>query len=127
MGNAITAPEREFADGLMRMLSLRDVDCRKGPTRVLLARARRLTRDLGGDLSEAQQELVKRCSVLATLLEHFEARLLLGERVSVSEYVELLNAQRRILSTLGIRRQARDVTPDPLAYAAAREQEAGCF
>jgi len=64
---------------------------------------------------------VKRCSVLATLLEHFEARLLLGERVSVSEYVELLNAQRRILSTLGIRRQARDVTPDPLAYAAARE------
>ena len=127
MGNAITAPEREFADGLMRMLSLRDVDCRKGPTRVLLARARRLTRDLGGDLSEAQQELVKRCSVLATLLEHFEARLLLGERVSVSEYVELLNAQRRILSTLGIRRQAHDVTPDPLAYAAAREQEAGCF
>jgi hypothetical protein len=111
MANAITVPEREFADGLMRMLSLRDVDCRKGPTRVLLARARRLTRDLGSDLSEAQQELVKRASVLATLLEHFEARLLLGERVSVSEYVELLNAQRRIIAMLGIRRQPRDITP----------------
>jgi hypothetical protein len=111
MANAITVPEREFADGLMRVLSLRDVDCRKGPTRVLLARARRLARDLGGDLSEAQQELVKRFSVLSTLLEHFEARLLLGERVSVSEYVELLNAQRRIIATLGTRRVPRDVTP----------------
>jgi hypothetical protein len=122
MANAVTVPEREFADGLMRMLLLRDVDCRKGPTRVLLARARRLSRDInGGDLSEAQQELVKRASVLATLLEHFEARFLIGERVSVSEYVELLNAQRRILSTLGIRRVPRDVTPSLNQYLEAAE------
>jgi len=117
MANAVTAPEQQFAAELQRLLSLKDVDCRKGPTRVLLARARRMSRDLGGDLSEAQQELVKRVAVLATLLEHFEARLLLGERVSVSEYVELLNAQRRILATLGMRRVPKDVTPDPLEYA----------
>ena len=117
MAHAITVPEQQFAAEMQRMLSLKDVDCRKGPTRVLLARARRMSRDLGGDLSEAQQELVKRVAVLATLLEHFEARLLLGERVSVSEYVELLNAQRRILATLGMRRVPKDVTPDPLDYA----------
>jgi hypothetical protein len=117
MAHAITVPEQQFVADMQRMLSLKDVDCRKGPTRVLLARARRMSRDLGGDLSEAQQELVKRVAVLATLLEHFEARLLLGERVSVSEYVELLNAQRRILATLGMRRVPKDVTPDPLEYA----------
>jgi|SRR5271166_3566623 len=111
MATAITTPEKQFANGLMHLLSLKDVDCRRGPTRVLLARARRLTRDLGGDLSEAQQELVKRASVLATLLEHHEAQLLLGVDVSVGDYLELLNAQRRLLVTLGLKRQLKDVTP----------------
>jgi hypothetical protein len=117
MANALTLPERQFAGELQRLLSMKDVDCRRGPTRVLLARARRLASDLGNDLSEAQQELVKRVAVLATLLEHHEAKLLLGERVSISDYLEMCNVQRRLMQTLGLRRIPKDITPDPLDYA----------
>ena len=65
----------------------------------------------GPQLSAAQEQLVLRASVLGTLLENCEARLLLGQQVQLSEYLEMANTQKRMLAALGLERVARDVTP----------------
>jgi hypothetical protein len=79
--------------------------------RQVRALGRALKRDLGDDLSAAQEQLVLRASVLGTLLENCEARLLLGQQVQLSEYLEMANTQKRMLAALGLERVARDVTP----------------
>jgi hypothetical protein len=111
MATAVTVSEKAYAVALEKLLTFRDIDCRRVPVRNVRRHAALLARDMGDDLSIAQQELVRRAAILSALLENSEARMLIGERVSVSEYVELLNAQRRILVTLGIRRVPRDITP----------------
>jgi hypothetical protein len=50
--------------------------------------------------------------------------LLAGRPVDVAEHLAAVNAQRRVIATIGLERRARDVTPDPLAYARARAEEA---
>ena len=72
-----------------------------------------IAEDIGGfdDISAAQRELVRRAAGLSVLATVSEAKLLNGEAIDIGELVSLGNAQRRILSTLGLQRVARDVTP----------------
>ena len=123
----VTVPEQAYAVALQQLLTInKDVDCRRVPVRHVRGIAGRIMRDLGSDLSEAQQQLVQRTAVLAALLEDFEARLLRGERVSIPDYLEMCNVQRRLLATLGLKRVARDVTPsveDYFAYKARQRAE----
>jgi hypothetical protein len=82
---------------------------------VAFADARRLVEtlssDMGNDLSEAQRQLVQRAALVGAIVADFEARWVAGQPVQLSEYLAACNVQRRILVTLGLRRQARDVTP----------------
>ena len=64
-----------------------------------------------------------RASVLGTLLENCEARLLLGQQVQLSEYLEMANTQKRMLAALGLERVARDVTLPSLREYLAKPQE----
>jgi hypothetical protein len=116
----ITATERVAFE---RLLTMADVDCRKGPGRSVLRYARALSSDLGGDLSIAQQMLVQRASLLAMLCGHAEAEILLGMPVSVSDYLQMASTLRRLLTTLSpsLKRIPRDITPDPLDYARERD------
>jgi hypothetical protein len=117
----ITATERVAFE---RLLTMADVDCRKGPGRSVLRYARALSSDLGGDLSIAQQMLVQRASLLAMLCGHAEAEILLGMPVSVSDYLQMASTLRRLLTTLSpsLKRIPRDITPDPLDYARERDE-----
>ncbi len=76
--------------------------------------------DLGGDaaVSRAELELIRRAAGLSVLAAQMEADIVGGENVDVERYTATINAQRRVLTTLGLKRRARDVTPDPLEYAA---------
>jgi hypothetical protein len=116
----ITATERVAFE---RLLTMADVDCRKGPGRSVLRYARALSSDLGGDLSIAQQMLVQRASLLAMLCGHAEAEILLGMPVSVSDYLQMASTLRRLLTTLSpsLKRIPHDITPDPLDYARGRD------
>jgi hypothetical protein len=69
------------------LLTLADTDLRKGPGRALLRSARALASDLGGDLSVGQQMLVQTASLLALLCQHTEAEILLGQPVSIADYL----------------------------------------
>ena len=69
--------------------------------------------DLGGAdrLSEGSRQLVQRAAVLGAYIENCEARWLGGEVVDLSDYLAAINAQRRVLATIGLDRRARNVTP----------------
>ena len=110
--------------GFEQMLTLADVDCRRGPGKKVKILARALSNDLAGDLSVAQQMLVTRTAMLEVLCTNSEARILLGQEISIDDYIAMANTQRRLLQTLGIKRVPRDVTPDPIAYARSFDEAA---
>jgi len=115
-----TALEQAHAANLARLLSFTDLDARTAPMRRVHGLARRIERDLGGDLSTAQQALVLRAATLITLCEHSEVCLLTGRDASLADYLQAANTLKRLLATLGLRRAPKDITPDPLDYARER-------
>jgi hypothetical protein len=62
-------------------------------------------------LSVAQDALVRRSATLIALCEHAEVCLLTGRDCSVNEYLQAVTALKRLLCSLGLKRQPRDVTP----------------
>jgi hypothetical protein len=73
--------------------------------------------DLGGRgvLSEAQISLIKRASAIECELEQMEGRLSMSLPIDLDAYTRAVGHLRRTLEVLGIRREARDVTPDSQA------------
>jgi hypothetical protein len=74
--------------------------------------------DLGGSgqLTQAQCQLAQRAAVLGALLEDYEVRWAAGEPFDLNAYLAGINAQRRVLATLGLERRARDITPSLREY-----------
>jgi hypothetical protein len=121
-----TQTERDFKAELERTLQLAtfaDIDTRRTPFFQVRQLARRIARDMGDNLSTAQAQLVQRAATLGALCEHTEIQLLLGQPASVPDFLQMINTQRRLLTTLGLRRVPKDIT-DPLAYARQRDQAA---
>ena len=84
--------------------------------------------DLGGsdNLSEGSRQLVQRAAVLGTFIESCEAKWLSGKAVDLADYLAAINSQRRVLATIGLQRQPRDITPtlEQIAKHMADEDEA---
>jgi hypothetical protein len=89
-------------------------------------RARDLIRehlaDLGGfdNVSAAERSIIRRASVLTVELERLEAKFALAGEASVADldcYQRGANTLRRLLGAVGLQRRAREILPDPLAYA----------
>jgi len=76
--------------------------------------------DLGGPsaLSEAQISLIKRASAIETELEQLEGKLSQGEEINLDEFTRAASHLRRIYETIGLERQARDITPSLHDYIA---------
>lgn len=85
--------------------------------------------DLGteDELSEAQKQIVRRCSLIAIACEKVECEAALGKVLDVATLDSYgRNASRlgRELQRLGLKRVARDITPTVKAYAArGRDQQ----
>jgi hypothetical protein len=62
--------------------------------------------------------------MLEALCTHTEAAILLGQDVSLSDYLSMISTQRRLLQTLGLKRVPKDITPDPLDYAREHSEAA---
>lgn len=114
--------EVEQVSDKARLMTLADLDGRT----LAAKRARTLVQDIESDLggrnhlTAAQRELAVRAAVLGAILADGEVRLLAGENVSLPEHLSAINAQRRVLVTLGLERKARDVTPDLRGYLEAQ-------
>jgi hypothetical protein len=77
-----------------------------------------LASDLGNDLSAAQTVLVRRAAAVAALVEHMEATWLGGGQIDPAQFTTLVNTLTRTLTTLGIHRVPRDVTPSVAEFVA---------
>lgn len=84
--------------------------------------------DLGGEanVSEAEKALVRRAAALEVELEQLESKFARGDASPklLDLFGRLSGQQRRLLESLGLRRRAKDITPDPLDYARAMAEEA---
>ena len=83
--------------------------------------------DLGGAaaLSEVERQLARRCATLSVEAEAMEAASAGGDgELDVDRYVVLTNALGRAASKIGLRRRARDVTPDLQDYVASQAEAA---
>jgi hypothetical protein len=102
----------KVATSKTRLLTLDSLDRRTGAAKRAYELVAGIANDLGGaeHLTEGAKQLVQRVAVLAAFLEDCEARWIAGEPFEISDYLPAINAQRRILETLGIERRARDVT-----------------
>jgi hypothetical protein len=70
-----------------------------------------LSVDLGGDLTEAQTQLVRSAAGLVVLRERLDVEAANDRPIDYQEYCTISNSLRRVLATLGLRRIAKDITP----------------
>jgi hypothetical protein len=84
--------------------------------------------DLGGVdmLSEGEKQLARRVATLSAKAELLESQWVTDEsKFDVASYCTLVNCLRRVLETIGLKRQMRDITPPSLsAYLASRDTPA---
>ena len=98
--------------GKVRLLTLDDLDGRtRAATRARELRDR-LVGDLGGEdeISTGQDQLAQRGAILGAIAEDAEARWVSGGDVAIGDYLATVNAQRRVLTTIGLERRAKDIT-----------------
>ncbi len=69
--------------------------------------------DCGGAdaMSRAELDIARRLAGINTLCDRLEAAIVAGQEIDVTVYLAACNVARRLAVTLGLRRQARDVTP----------------
>jgi hypothetical protein len=80
--------------------------------------------DLGGAnfLSTAEKILIQRCAMLATECERMERDALGGANLDATVYSTLTGQLTRTLTTVGIKRLPKDVTPTLQGYLDATRQ-----
>ena len=106
-----------------RLRTLADVDRRTRAAQDAFDLRDRIAEDLGGmsSLSAMEREIVDNAALLGAILKDATAGYLTGEAINLQEVMAAMNAQRRLLETLGLARRARDVTPSLRTYLASRE------
>lgn len=77
-----------------------------------------ITSDLGGSdtLSEGQRQLARRASMLSVRGELMEAEAVKSGEMDLAAYGSLTDQLGRVFNRLGLKRVARDMTPDLRDY-----------
>lgn len=112
----------DAAAGKIRLRSLDDLDGRTITAQKARTMVESLEADMGGAdrLSTAERALVVRAAVTTAIIENMEASALSGGDIDVAAYATLTNNLRRLLTTVGLQRRQRDVTPDLDEYVAGK-------
>jgi hypothetical protein len=111
--------KRGVAAQKIDLLTLEDIDGRTRARQLAVRMRDGLVSDLGGDVTTAQSALAQRAAILHSILEDLEARWCMGSEIDIPTYTTASAEQRRLLTTLGLQRVARDVTTLE-AYAAKK-------
>ena len=103
-----------------RVDSLLEGDARLPLPRLFRDICREVATDLGGadGLSVIQRTLIQRYAAMCILGTRIDSDIVQGKPVDVKEAALVASTQARLASRLGIKRQARDVTPDLRTYTA---------
>jgi hypothetical protein len=115
-----STPATPKPPGKLRLMTLGHLDGRTAAAKRARELIEAIETDLGGGdrLSEGSRQLVQRAAVLGTFIESCEAQWLAGAAVDLADYLAAINAQRRVLATIGLERVAREL-PQSLADIAA--------
>jgi hypothetical protein len=103
---ATNVPDRKVK---ARLLTLEALDQRTNAAKRMRELITNLEADLGGDLTIAQQELVRRAAALGAFIEDSEARWLKDEPVETGLWFAGVNIQRRLFESLGLQRVPKPV------------------
>jgi hypothetical protein len=108
------------AAGKSRLLTLDDLDRRTAAYRETAKLINEIEADYGGSdrLSTGERQLIQRAAVLGAVLTDTESRWIESGKIDPTQYCTVVNAQRRVLETIGLRRRPRDVTPSVAEYVA---------
>jgi hypothetical protein len=108
-----------------RLLSLDDLDMRTIAAKKAIAIKRGIFSDLGGEdrCSTAERQLTQRAAILGAICEDIETRWLRGDAIDHARYHAAVNTQRRVLTSLGLARRLRDVTPGDDLQTYLRERD----
>lgn len=90
----------------------REVDGRTIPARRYKAVCLELASDVGGDPTTGQWLLIQRAAGLTVQCELLDQHIASGQAVDPDTYARLTGSLIRTLTTLGIRRSAREVPDD---------------
>lgn len=82
-----------------------------------------LVSDMGGDPSEAQEQIARRAASLAIWCEQADTDAANGTPIDIGAYTTASNTLRRLLESLGLERKARNVTPTIAEYSARKAAE----
>ena len=108
-----------------QLLSRTELDHRRNSVAAFERLASQIAADLGHDLTAIESKLVEAFVGSAITLDSLNARILLGEQVSLAEHAATVSAMVRVATRLGISRRAEDVSlPDPLRYRRAEDEGA---
>jgi hypothetical protein len=126
MASDVTTIASGNGQGKTRLLTRSNLDGRTKARKQFDAIAKGIAVDLGGEdrLSTVQRHLVEAFAGAAVHVHELNARLLLGEEVDTLVHSQVISTMVRIASRIGTQRVARDVTPDPLAYAREHNEAA---
>lgn len=102
---------------------LNDVDGRSTVFRRYREILASLVSDMGGDPSEAQEQIARRAASLAIWCEQADTDAANGKPIDIGAYTTASNSLRRLLESLGLERKARNVTPTIAEYAARKAAE----
>jgi hypothetical protein len=120
----LPARRRPAKRAKVALLTLDDLDRRTAAFANVQSTISALTADMAHEPSAAEKMLIQRAAVLGAVLADCETRWIKGDGIDAKDYCTVVNAQRRTLETIGIRRGQRDVsvpTLDQIAEELARE------
>jgi hypothetical protein len=108
-----------------RLKSLQDLDRRTANAKAALALRNSIVADLGGEacLSAMKRAIIDNVAVLGAALDNIAYRYLAGEPVELIKFATLANAQRRLLSDLGLERKAVEVHQHLSSYLASKRDQ----
>lgn len=106
------------AKGSCRLLTMDMLDQRTKAVRDVKNMIEAMTADRGGSehVTTAETEIIKHAAVMGAMIEAFEVEWLAGRGMDTKEYLPLVNAQRRLLETVGLKRVKKDVGPTLSEY-----------
>jgi hypothetical protein len=74
-----------------------------------------ITRDVAPDpdvLTEAQKQLIRSAAGLVVIREALDVKAVNGEPIDAGEYCAVSNTLRRVLTTIGLKREPKDITAE---------------
>lgn len=123
---SITVSSNGRRRGKLRLLTRTNLDQRTKAFQQFDSIACGIAQDLGGEdqLSTVQRHLVEAFAGIAISVNDINARLLLGQHISLIEHAQAVSTLVRVASRIGLTRVARNLTPTLSDYLRQRNHHA---